>query len=66
VGESETVESRIDEGIFKITPHSDDMVKFKLLDEDYYLNSSGQLFEKANDRDKGFSVIWNLKKFEGE
>ncbi len=65
-GESETMESKIDEGMFKITPFSDDLVKFKLLDEDYYLNSNGQLFEKANERSKGFSVIWNLKKFEGE
>jgi Na+/H+ antiporter NhaD/arsenite permease-like protein len=65
-GGSESWSGKIDEGIFKVTPYKDNMVRVDLLDKTYYLNKRGQLFEKENDQDKEFSLEWELRQFEDE
>ncbi|MCF8367315.1 MAG: hypothetical protein K9H16_16120, partial [Bacteroidales bacterium] len=61
---SETWEGRIDDGAIVVKPFRDNLVKVSILDHVYYINSFGQLFEKENENDLGFSKTWNLKKFE--
>jgi hypothetical protein len=65
-GESESWQGKMDEGVFKVTPHNDELVKIEILDEIYYMNKAGQLLEKDNERDREFSVEWNLRKYEEE
>ena len=65
-GESETWQGKIEEGTFKITPQKNKLVKIELLDEIYYMNKSGQLFEKEKEADRKFSVEWNLRQFDEE
>lgn len=65
-GDSESWQGKIEEGIFKVTPHNNNLVKIELLDEIYYMNGSGQLFEKDRETDREFSVEWNLRQFEEE
>lgn len=65
-GKSESLESKIEEGKFKISPFKDNLVKIEILDQVFYLNKSGQLFEKENDASSEFSATWNLRKFEEE
>jgi len=61
---AESWEGTINEGIFAIEPYKNNMAKVQILNQTYYLNKSGQLFEKANEQAEDFSVTWNLKKFE--
>jgi len=64
MGASESWDGKIEEGTFKLIPYNNDMVKINILDQVYYLNRIGQLFEKDNEASAKFSATWNLRKFE--
>jgi len=65
-GGAESWEGTIHDGIFSVTPYQNNMVKVQILDQFYYLNKAGQIFEKENEASNDFSVEWNVKKFEEE
>ncbi|MCF8367166.1 MAG: sodium:proton antiporter NhaD [Bacteroidales bacterium] len=61
---AESWEGTIHDGAYKIAPYKNNMVKVQILEQTYYLNKAGQIFEKDNESADDFSVEWNLKKFE--
>lgn len=65
-GGAESWEGQIDDGTFDVVPYEGKYVKFSVLDNTYYLNSKGQLFQKAHAGDKDFSFEWELRKYEDE
>lgn len=63
-GDSKESIFKMKEGTINIIPYKENLIKVQVLDQTYYVNRAGQLFEKTNESDLGFSTTWNLRKFD--
>jgi Na+/H+ antiporter NhaD/arsenite permease-like protein len=63
-GEYESWKRKIDDGRCVITPWHDNMVKVQVLDQTYYLNAVGHLFEMDEASSGTFSAEWAIRQFE--
>jgi hypothetical protein len=63
-GEYETWHNKIDDGHCVITPWRDNMVKVQVLDQTYYLNAVGHLFEMDEASPGVFTDEWAVREFE--
>ncbi len=63
-GEYETWHNKIDDGHCVITPWRDNMVKVQVLDQTYYLNAVGHLFEMDEASPGVYTAEWAIREFE--
>jgi Na+/H+ antiporter NhaD/arsenite permease-like protein len=64
--DEESYDGTLKKGKISIDKHSANLVKIKLLDKVYFMNSAGELFESLNGETEEFKAKWLRKEFEEE